>query len=379
MKKVLTLLLAVLSATSIYSSDKPKTGALTFHAYYKGDFLHNFHGGLSNSSSFNGLAAARLEIDTERLSWWRGGSIVMNIANSHGNKPSQNIVGDFQGVVNTEAGYRSFFQELYISQHFAAFTIKFGIQELNTTFASNPFGDMFINSSFGVHPAFGDNLPSSIYPYMGLGLTGEYKITDVHHVKAGAFDGDNELLVIEPARARLPFSGKNGIFCVAEYHLEQHSGERNERKLHVGSFCHNHKTLSSKKTDSLRIFRYGFYAVVNQRIAAFSHSRHLDVFAQVSVSPQKNIQNPFYVGLGAIYAGYNLFGTLGDLGIAIGYAKLQNVHNSSYETVIELTNKIALSRFIYIQPDLQYIINPSGYDYPLKNSFTGIVRMLITI
>jgi len=58
-------------------------------------------------------------------------------------------------------------------------------------------------------------------------------------------------------------------------------------------------------------------------------------------------------------------------GLGIAHAKLYNRAN---ETAIELTYELQPLPFLFIQPDIQYIINPSGINQKLNNCFAAFLR-----
>ena len=62
------------------------------------------------------------------------------------------------------------------------------------------------------------------------------------------------------------------------------------------------------------------------------------------------------------------------IGLAIANAGFHNfIHK--HETAIEMNYKYALTENIYIQPSLQYLINPAGTDSKLENAVIGFVRI----
>ena len=57
----------------------------------------------------------------------------------------------------------------------------------------------------------------------------------------------------------------------------------------------------------------------------------------------------------------------------MAHANLQG--NARSETSLELTYHFPLNKYLYIQPDIQYIINPSGTYQKLTDSLVGIIRI----
>ncbi len=97
----------------------------------------------------------------------------------------------------------------------------------------------------------------------------------------------------------------------------------------------------------------------------------LTLWSAVVLSPQEDIAKvPFQLNAGVVYKG--LLPTRGDdvslVGMAYGqfsddFAASEIAAGGGspeYELVLEAAYKIQLSRFLFIQPDVQWVINPGG-------------------
>jgi carbohydrate-selective porin OprB len=98
------------------------------------------------------------------------------------------------------------------------------------------------------------------------------------------------------------------------------------------------------------------------------------VFAQAVVSPRGKNENNYYVGAGANLAG--VFSRRGrdSAGVAIAHAGLHRAAHK-HETALELYYKYRVSDNIALQPDVQYILNPSGGEARLPDALVGMVRL----
>jgi len=85
-----------------------KTPPFSFEASYIGDVVSNFSGGIKKGTTYLGLANIKASFNTETANFWKGGKAYLNIGNTHGGEPSTNLIGDFQGVSNIEAGNLTF-------------------------------------------------------------------------------------------------------------------------------------------------------------------------------------------------------------------------------------------------------------------------------
>ena len=88
------------------------------------------------------------------------------------------------------------------------------------------------------------------------------------------------------------------------------------------------------------------------------NNKALGLFAQLGYSPSDVSTNNYYIGLGTNYTG--LFSEKGSdiLGLAVAHQHFTD--GLSSETTIELTYHYQLTKNIFIQPDIQYVINPAG-------------------
>jgi len=147
------LMLLLLNAENGYSqsNDVVPVSALQLKATYKGDFVSNFGGGISTGSTYLGLADLFLRFNTQKAGLWKGGDFLIRGANSHGGEPSVNLVGDFQGISNIEAGNHTFLYEIWFKQAILNVTVTIGLQDLNAEFANSEVNSLFLNSSFGIH------------------------------------------------------------------------------------------------------------------------------------------------------------------------------------------------------------------------------------
>ena len=56
--------------------------SLSFNATYIGDVVNNFSGGIKKGTTYLGLVNAKLDFNTEKARWWKGGELFVNLANS---------------------------------------------------------------------------------------------------------------------------------------------------------------------------------------------------------------------------------------------------------------------------------------------------------
>jgi porin len=135
---------------------------------------------------------------------------------------------------------------------------------------------------------------------------------------------------------------------------------------------------------------YGFYLHADQMLYRESGTADegFTPFFVVTWQPDDVNEMPFFIDAGLTYKG--LIPGRGDDIAGIGYAygkwsrQLGKYETDSggtrqkYEMVVEATYKIAVNKWLYLQPDLQYIINPHGGDKDIDDALVVGARVGVT-
>lgn len=364
-ESVLSLVLVTSSANGIYThaGDVKRESPFVFTASYTGDVVSNFSGGIKTGTVYLGLANLKADFKTEKAGWWKGTEMFVNVGNTHGGEPSADLVGDFQGVSNIEAGNLTFMYELWFRQSLGNVSLTLGLQDLNANFAVNEDGALFTNSSFGIHSSIADNIPSPIFPLTALGANIQWDISNSCIWRTALFDGTPDDFENNPYNLNWKLSKDQGFLAVTEFQLNKSLLKGKTASYKVGLYYHQHNDSidAEQKTG-------GFYFVGDQQINA-----KLSVFSQIGLAPKKMNANNHYYSLGFNYKG--LFDKRPDdqIGLAVAHA---DIHESPVgsETTIELAYKLVVNENIYIKPDVQYVINPAGTTSKLNNALVGFVR-----
>lgn len=342
-------------------------------ASYIGDIASNLYGGLNTGICYLGMLNLRLSIVSENLGLWNGAELGVYATNTHGASPSSLFYGDIQVVSNIDAGNHTYLQEFWIKQTLGTNEFTIGLQDLNIEFANSEYGSLFLNSSFGILPIISGNITPPIFPLTALGFTVKSKLSkNIKWVNA-LYDGSPTDFDYNPYNVKWQFISGDGLLAISEF---QYCFKNNELPgcYKMGVYSHSHiieKSLGKYIPDSLSYSLFGIYAYADQNIWN-SENKSLGIFTQLGYSPSEKSINDFYIGFGINYEG--LFSKHGCdiLGLAIAYEHLAD--QSKHETAIELSYQYILSNYLFIQPDFQFIINPSGTEQKLNNSLAAILR-----
>ena len=356
--------------------DKGGSSAWKLDATYKGDFAANFRGGIKSGATYLGLADVFLYFNTQKAGLWHGGEFLLHGADSHGGMPSAKLIGDYQVASDIEAGNHTFLYELWFRQTISQVTIIIGLQDMNSEFANCDVSSVFLNSSFGVHSVIGANIGAPIFPLTSPGLTLGWNANRNISFETAVYQGCPVDFSSNPHNLRWHLDDPDGFLWVAEsrFYLETNNQQNNVFK--VGAFYHQHcededfinQGLSSDPKND-----YGFYLVGENHMATLKNNRrNLNTFYQLGLTPRDN--NFGYIGAGGSLSGLLSKDGSDVLGLAMARA-LMTKSTEKDETAFELTWKVQLTKPVYLQPDIQYIIHPGGTDVSLKNAVAGFLRL----
>lgn len=348
--------------------------AIKFEALYTCDIVSNLKGGLTTGTDFLGMANINLLFDTQKAGLWKGTQVYFKAANTHGSMPSQEMIGDFQVISNIEAGNHTYFQELWIKQSIGKFEITAGLQDLNIEFVLSEYGGRYLNSSFGVLPVISGNFSAPIFPLTALAVTTKWKASEKTTFLAAVYDGSPTSFKLNPHNLKWQFLPGDGILAISELHhnilLNQQKG-----RLKLGIYTHHHFSDTRpgpESTDSLYQSITGAYIYADQQIWQ-NDKKSIGLFSQLGYSPSKTSLSDKYFGFGMNITG--MFSKAGTdiIGLSVAHENFTN-HRGS-ETSIELTYHRHITANFFIQPDLQYILSPSGKINNLNNCLAGILRI----
>jgi porin len=323
-----------------------KENPFAFEASYLGDTYYNAAGGVKTGGGFMGMANIRLGFDTEKAGWWRGGTLLVNGSSIHGRSLSENYLGDLQVASNIDAGEHAYLHELWYRQALGPVSLTVGLQDLNAEFMATEGGGEFLNSSFGIPSVMAVEVPVPIFPLTGLGVTARWEIGGRLAWQAALFDGGQTLFGEgNPHNIRWRLGREEGALAVTELHLDG--------RYRIGAYYHSAEDET------------GFYVVADQPL-----SQRLSLFAQAVAAPKAKNENNYYLGAGLNYA----VGARSTAGFAVAHAGLHRTAHK-HETALEFYWKYRLNDNIALQPDLQYILNPSGADEVPADALVGILRL----
>lgn len=343
-KKAIIMALLLWLPLCINAQDD-STKALTIDASYTGDIMGNVRGGMKRGTTYVGWAEASVDANLEKLGLWRGGEAYVDVVWSHGGMPSAHYVGDIQGVNLNETGNYFFLNGAWISQQLGPVNLKGGIIDFPNEYGDVPALGNFLTGTYQCNNIVLLNGNPPVSSTAGLGFNLAWDINSHLTWQVGLFDGRVRALD-DDNPLNLKHSLANGSIIISQ--LGWHNSLNT---FQIGAF----------RNTCLK--GWGAYAAGQARVYTFGQ-KSIDAFATFGIIPEVSD-----VMTRNITAGVNINGLLLNshddvLGVGVTTSKL---YGESWETNIEANYNIPFLDHFYIQPDIEYIINP-GATHELKNS-----------
>lgn len=369
-------------------------GVTPFFNYW-GVFLGNPVGGLSREAAYTHEMLFGATFDMEKLAGWKGASFRISGADATG----RNLSTDIGNVFNVSESYvtpTGLFYELYYKQalfnDFLEFKIgrmvaaddfcslpAFGIQ-VSGGINGNPTS-LFLNSKFTSSPNATWGATVKINPTPVTSFTsGIYQATDrigvvaYHGLDFSIRPGDGILMFFEAAwnptlGAAPAVHDKDGKGTASP----ADPGLQGTYKL--GGYYSNFPLVSGT-SDAVEDNTLGFYLIGQQTVwqSEKNPNHNFAVWGGVTWSPQLNVSQMPLMGFGGtVWQGvipgrdqdqFLCTWMAGTLGSAFEVSGPQAGANPTLETVFDVSYIINLTPNVFIQPDIQYVIQPNGTQTP---------------
>ncbi len=324
--------------------------AITWAAHIDLETVADLGGGLEREATGDVAAQAGFALDTGLAGWWPGGLLTATVLGVGSGRPSADAVGDIQGVSNLATASRVRLYELNYRQRLGrSADLRAGLMDLNYHFVVTGVASTLINSSFGIAPTLTANMPVGTYPHPGFGAMAAFHRGGAA-LRLGVFQGD-------PGRPETFFS--RGYLALAEGGWHSRGGAVGA-KLGVWRYAAGRSGPGSTDT--------GTYGILELR-RRLARGGRVGAFLQYGTSSRGTDPVPRYLGLGMRWKGM-VPGRPDDL-FSFGAARAW-VRGARAETSYEVTYAARLNHYFYLQPDLQYVVNPGGN---LPDAWVGILRL----
>ena len=356
-------------------TDEDTSYVFDYGVSYVGEFANNVSGGIKRGSIYMGNAYLWGTLYTDN--WWKGGVLYTSILNTHGKGFSAEYVGDFQVASNIEAEPGTVLYELKYEQTIGNLSILTGLIDANESHFAGENASNFSNSTFGISSVLSNGVPVSIFPYTGVGISFQYKLSPKFNTLLSVYDGLSYQTETENHNLKWNLKKMEGTLWVSEWQWHNF-GKKTGNSIKTGVYHHTPWYAyndSSQVYDIKNSSNTGLYLITDFSLAERQNQKTIDVFGQLFIDPNKRSEN--YLGF---CAGINAYGLLTNdfkdtWGMGVCYAGFNSQSNEA-ETAIEFYNLWQINDYIALQADFQYVINPSGTDTDLENASLIFFRFM---
>jgi porin len=379
---------------------------ITFNAQYAAEVWSNVTGGESTGTVYTGLMSLQGNVDLQKLVGWQGASVSTRWYWLSGQDISAEHVGNIF-TVSSIAGFQTFrMNELWFQQNFLSNQISIHLGQLaaDSQFSVSTYDTVFLNATFGWSPDLYTNIPNGgpAYPMGAPGV--QLALTPLNWLtyQGAVFQGNVFAQNVNRHGFRWDLSASNGYFSIHELIVRTNQGIGTNGlpgEFKIGGWF---DTTPESDASSTQPWNYGLYFIADQMVyrvpqpvsvpaiansgkqtaAAPLTDKGLGIFTHIGLAPRNSSVINFYVESGLNYKGLIPTRDNDLLGVGFAYGHLNNnpqgdgSSNPGYEMVLETTYQIELTPWLSLQPDVQYVIHPSGTDIP--NAFVLGARATVS-
>lgn len=398
---------------------------LEIFGVYSGEVWGNTLGGLKTGTVYTSEINFGVNLDLDKLIGWKGASMRTTWLWLNGQDASADLVGNFLTISNIAGLNALRMFELWFQQNLVdeKVSIRFGQLAADSEFLISNYAGLFINGTFGLPAVAYMNIPNGGpgYPMGTLGTRLALNPVDWFTFQTAVFQGNVFAQNVNRYGFRWRLDAETGWTFLNEVQFRWN--QRAEETGLPGQFKSGAWFQTGQSADVLAETtssgNSGFYLVLDQMLyrepdgavasdlkkdgksaaegsdgKSFKDSvnreksnQGLGMFGRVAFTPADRNFIGFYFDTGLTYKGPIPTRDDDTIGIGFGYAQLTNGERNSLsaggsspaiaEMVLEVTYQAKVTRWLTIQPDLQYIINPGGRS-DLPNAFVIGGRAAVT-
>lgn len=376
-----------------------KDTGIEFSGTYTTDLAGNPVGGMEQGFTYTDNIAFGAKLDLEKLVGWQGATFTIAATDRNGTSLSQNCIGNQFTVQQIFGGQTIILTGLHLTQRLLddKMEIKVGRFSAGDDFASSPLYWLYMNNGIDGNPqALPVNASFSAYPWASWAARVRFEPSPDWNAMFGLYQVSNKTFNRYLHGVNFSFEPTDGVMFLGQVgwtpeffrrpvkrvETEREENEElseAEENMHglpghywFGAYYSTWEYAQFGSTQSAAN-AYGFYWHADQKVyeEAPGSDQGLTLWTAFVLSPQENIAKiPFQWNCGVAYQGMvpQRNEDIAMFGLAYGsfsddYGNAGNAYNGepvSYEMALEWGYRIQFNRFLYAQPNIQYIVQPGG-------------------
>ncbi|MBJ7259806.1 MAG: carbohydrate porin [Chthoniobacterales bacterium] len=377
--------------------DKDK--GIEFSGTYTTDLAGNPIGGMEQGFTYTDNIAFGLKFDLEKLVGWRGATFTIAATDRNGTSLSQNHIGNQFTVQQIFGGQTIILTGLHLTQRLFddKVEIKVGRFSAGDDFASSPIYWLYMNNGIDGNPqSLPVNASFSAYPWASWAARVRFEPSPDWNAMFGLYQVSNKTFNRYLHGVNFSFEPTDGVMFLGQVGWTPEFFRRPVKRVETEREEHEELSEAEEDTHGLpghywfgayystweyaqfgstqsAANTYGFYWHADQKVyqEAPGSDQGLTLWTAFVLSPQENIAKiPFQWNCGVAYQGMvpQRNEDIAMFGLAYGsfsddYGNAGNAYNGepvSYEMALEWGYRIQFNRFLYAQPNIQYIVQPGG-------------------
>ncbi|WP_269525463.1 carbohydrate porin [Coraliomargarita parva] len=345
-----------------------------FFAYYNAIIASNVSGGIDRESNYAGDLFAGATFDFEKLLGWEATTFSLTGIERHGSDITPSV-GSQYSTMQLVGGQNTFLYNVTLEKLFADgdFSLKLGRMTATDDFVGSSFYGYSLNNAVNgqIRAVLFDGVMTS-YPFAIWGGRLKAKISEKSALQVGVFQLTHEMWDRENQGVDFSIDSEDGVSLFVQYDWTPEIAGKPAR-FYVGvnqTFSFEMDEFDSTDTtdEFTRYYAHADYQVFRES----AHSDEgLSLFLTLAYTSQEEVAIiPLQSTLGAHYKGLLpgrpddrtvFFMTYGQFSDDYSDAlETSTGDDADYEMVFELGHRIQLTKYAYIQPDVQFIKNPGG-------------------
>ena len=371
---------------------------VTFCSSYVLDILGNVRGGIRQGARFDSSMGWDVNFDLEKFAGQKGTQFHISGLWRAGQNLSSAVIGNALTASSIFGSEQFRLYAMYLQKTFLKEKINIQIGRIATgdDFAASPIYWNFVTNAIDGNPiTIPINLFFPTYPTAVWGARAICNITKDIYTISGIYDGDPRVGRLAAYGLDFSLRLKRGILFAQEVAYAPNTAPDSKGlpgHYKVG-FFYNGSIFRDLSTDingasfaitglpaKKRVGNYAVYFHADQMVYRKGGAQSqvgLTPFFVIAIGPDDTNQFPFFVDGGMVYQGLIPTRNSDITSVGISYAQysgsLQNNqrdnidYNGSmtavqtYELAFDFSHKVSITPWMYLQPDMQYIINPNGW------------------
>ncbi len=345
------------------SANERRDGTLTLSAVYTADLAADVAGGRARGARYLDNLDLQAAVDLERLVGWHDARAFGYVIRDTGASLSA-LSGDAQGVSNIETAVpatRLF--EAWVEQDLGRrASVKAGLYNLNAEFDTTVSGGLFRLSSHGVGPELAQSgrRGPSIFPVTSLALRGEIGFGTHWLFHAAVLDGvpgDPD----RPARTAIRLRRADGALLVGELGWLDRA-----TKVAIGGWRYTAPFAPIGAPAARGRGNGGGYVLAERQLVGDTRGGPgVSGWLRYGVADSRYNAIARYLGGGLVRSGTWRGRDDDQFGVSLACAWFGERHRALADTgarelVVEGAYRWVAARWLSLEPDAQYVVDPSG-------------------